>query len=60
MMSASIEDASLAIILECVECGRDIDVCAFCDETSCGVALCYRDVNRLLGQSDPQPFRHGG
>jgi hypothetical protein len=59
-MNASTKNDGLTMTLECVECGRDIDVCAFCDETGCGVALCYRDVNRLLGQSDPQPFRHGG
>jgi hypothetical protein len=35
-------------LLACVECGRDIDVCAFCDEAQCGAALCYRCVNRLL------------
>lgn len=59
-MSASIKSHAQAVVLECVECERDIDVCAFCDETGCGVALCYRDVNRLLGQGDPQPLRHGG
>jgi hypothetical protein len=35
-------------LLACLECGRDIDVCAFCDEARCGAALCYRCVNRLL------------
>ena len=35
-------------LLACVECGRGIDVCAFCDEMQCGAALCYRCVNRLL------------
>jgi hypothetical protein len=34
-------------LLVCVECSREIDVCAFCDEV-CRTSLCYRCVKRLL------------
>jgi hypothetical protein len=50
MMRAT-EDPPERIVLVCVECGREIDVCAFCDSTGCGTQLCYRCVNRLLGQA---------
>jgi hypothetical protein len=48
-MRPTTEDMPEQIALFCVECGREIDLCAFCDSTSCGTALCYRCVNRMLG-----------
>ena len=39
-------------LLVCVECGREIEVCAFCDDT-CGASLCYRCVKRLLYLAAP-------
>jgi hypothetical protein len=58
MMRATSGELREEILLVCIECGREIDLCAFCDETGCGSALCYRSVNRLLGQAvpDPHPF----
>ena len=34
-------------LLVCVECSREIDVCAFCDDV-CRASLCYRCVKRVL------------
>ena len=47
-------------LLTCIECGRDIDVCAFCDEAQCGAALCYRCVNRLLYPASPESHQDEG
>lgn len=60
MMRATAGELHEEILLACLECGREIDICAFCDETGCGAALCYRCVNRLLGQPIPEthPFNN--
>lgn len=60
MTSATATDPREPILLICSECQREIDCCEFCDETDCGAAICYRCVNRALGQAMPQPHRHGG
>jgi hypothetical protein len=41
-----------ADLLVCVECSREIDVCAFCDDM-CRASLCYRCVKRLLYLAGP-------
>jgi hypothetical protein len=40
-------------LLVCVECSREIDVCAFCDDM-CRASLCYRCVKRLLYLAGPE------
>lgn len=47
-------------LLACVECGRDIDVCAFCGEAGCEAALCYRCMRRLLYPPGPESYPHDG
>lgn len=49
MMGAPTGETDDAVVLVCVDCRREIDVCAFCDETACATPLCYRSVTRLLG-----------
>jgi len=60
MMRAPSGELREEIPLACIECGREIDLCAFCDETGCGVALCYRSVNSLLGRAVPEPHPFDG
>ena len=44
----------------CAGCERRIEVCAFCDEVECGVAICYRCLIFEVGESVAHPHRHGG
>jgi hypothetical protein len=40
-------------LLVCVECSREIDVCAFCDDV-CRSSLCFRCVKLLLYLAHPR------
>ena len=43
----------------CVECSREIDVCAFCDDM-CEASLCNRCVRRLLYLAGPGSHKPNG
>jgi hypothetical protein len=44
----------------CGSCGRDVEVCFFCERQDCDDAQCYRCVVVALGEFVPQPHDHGG
>ncbi len=46
--------------VKCVKCGKEIEICEGCQEPDCASAACYDCINRLLGQTLPQPHAHGG
>lgn len=56
----STNEADPTTELACSECHSSIDFCAFCDETGCGVAVCYGCMIVALGETLPQPHGHGG
>ena len=45
---------------KCSRCGRSIEICACCDEPSCGAAVCYACLREALGEAKSQPHAHGG
>ena len=59
-MSTDTTKAEAVTELACSECHCDIDSCAFCDETGCGVAVCFGCMIVDLGQTSAQPHDHGG
>lgn len=59
-MNAAEADADAPAELTCSHCQRLLDWCAFCDETRCAVAVCYRCMIVALGETAPQPHTHGG
>jgi hypothetical protein len=46
--------------VKCKGCEREIDICEFCQQPECPVAICYYCQNRELKQTVPQPHAHGG
>jgi hypothetical protein len=46
--------------LACLSCGRDVEVCFFCEREECPDAQCYRCVVVALREFVPQPHPHGG
>jgi hypothetical protein len=44
----------------CCNCGRTIDLCAFCERGECAVASCYGCLRLALGEALAQPHAHGG
>lgn len=47
-------------MLTCTNCGEPIDVCYFCDEEGCVVAVCYTCISIALRQMERHPHDHGG
>ncbi len=45
---------------KCKGCGREIDVCEFCEQPGCPTAVCYACENRELKPVLPHPHSHGG
>lgn len=45
---------------KCKGCGREIEVCEFCQEPGCQAAICYNCQNRELKQLLRHPHAHGG
>jgi hypothetical protein len=50
----------MAEVLACDSCGRDVEMCFFCEREGCDRAVCYRCVVVALGEFVPQPHDHGG
>jgi hypothetical protein len=46
--------------VRCRNCGRWVEVCAFCVDPACANVICYRCLRGALRQSLDQPHRHGG
>ena len=46
--------------VHCTKCGKEIEICEGCQRPDCASAVCYGCMNRLLGQTLPQPHAHGG
>ena len=46
--------------VRCERCGREIDLCAFCQDPSCPHVICYRCVRTVLRESLDLPHTHGG
>ena len=57
-MPTSIERTSPT--LACCDCGRTIDLCAFCDRDECAVASCHVCIRLALGEALAHPHAHGG
>jgi hypothetical protein len=59
-MSTSTTEAEPTAELTCLKCHSSIDYCSFCDESRCGVAVCYGCLIEDLGETVAQPHDHGG
>lgn len=45
---------------QCVECGKPIECCEFCDRPNCREAACFGCVHLRLGTITAEPHEHGG
>ncbi len=52
--------ARTASTLACCDCGRTIDLCAFCERVECAVASCNVCLRLALGEALAHPHAHGG
>ena len=48
------------VAMACATCESSIDRCEFCEETGCGVPICYGCMVEALGQAVAHPHPHGG
>ncbi|TMK85228.1 MAG: hypothetical protein E6G44_07740 [Actinobacteria bacterium] len=59
-MPAEPESKQPTAELTCTHCGCDMDYCSFCDESGCGVAICYGCMVVAIGQTTEALHTHGG
>ena len=45
---------------KCKGCGREIEICAFCQEPDCAAAICFGCQSQELKQMVRHPHKHGG
>lgn len=50
---------AMTAVVRCAKCGKEVEICEGCQEPDCVSVVCYRCMNRLLGQSWPDPRAHG-
>ena len=53
-------DAEVRDPIVCADCDRRIEICCFCEDPDCRVAVCDRCVRTALRESVKQPHSHGG
>jgi hypothetical protein len=44
----------------CADCDREIEMCCFCQDEDCRVAVCDPCMRTALHESMKQPHAHGG
>ena len=59
-MNTKTETAAAKDRIVCADCDRRIEICCFCQEEECTVAICDRCVRTALRESIKTPHAHGG
>jgi hypothetical protein len=42
--------------IKCVQCGKSVEVCGFCEEPECRHVICRQCLDLALGQAKPVTY----